>query len=38
MTLRDTLLFEVFDDQVNIVMTEHGSMLFTKGDSPRRLP
>jgi hypothetical protein len=38
MTLNDTLLFEVFDDQVNIVMTEHGSVLFTKGDSPRRLP
>ena len=38
MTLSDRLLFEVFDDQVNIVMTEHGSMLFTKGDAPRRLP
>jgi hypothetical protein len=38
MTLTDTLLFDVFDDQVNIVMTERGSMLFTKGDAPRRLP
>ncbi|HXB27383.1 MAG TPA: DUF6702 family protein [Gemmatimonadaceae bacterium] len=38
MTLTDTLLFDVFDDQVNIVMTEHGSVLFTKGDAPRRLP
>jgi hypothetical protein len=38
MTLSDTLLFDVFDDQVNIVMTEHGSVLFTKGDAPRRLP
>jgi hypothetical protein len=38
MSVNDTLLFEVFDDQVNIVMTEHGSVLFTKGDSPRRLP
>jgi hypothetical protein len=38
MTLTDTLLCDVFDDQVNIVMTEHGSMLFTKGDAPRRLP
>lgn len=38
MTLTDRLLFDVFDDQVNIVMTEHGSVLFTKGDAPRRLP
>jgi hypothetical protein len=38
MTLTDRLLFDVFDDQVNIVMTEHGSALFTKGDGPRRLP
>ena len=38
MTLTDRLLFDVFDDQVNIVMTEHGSVLFTKGDKPRRLP
>ena len=36
--LTDRLLFDVFDDQVNIVMTEHGSVLFTKGDAPRRLP
>ena len=38
LTLTDRLLFDVFDDQVNIVMTEHGSVLFTKGDTPRRLP
>ena len=38
MTVTDTLLFDLFDDQVNIVMTEHGSVLFTKGDAPRRLP
>ena len=38
LTLTDRLLFDVFDDQVNIVMTEHGSVLFTKGDAPRRLP
>jgi hypothetical protein len=38
LTLSDRLLFDVFDDQVNIVMTEHGSVLFTKGDAPRRLP
>ncbi|HZS58903.1 MAG TPA: DUF6702 family protein [Gemmatimonadaceae bacterium] len=38
LTLIDRLLFDVFDDQVNIVMTDHGSVLFTKGDAPRRLP
>ena len=37
-TLTDRLLFDVFDDQVNIVMTEHGSVLFTRGDAPRKLP
>lgn len=38
MTLSDRMLFELFDDQVNIVMTDHTSLLFTKGDPPRRLP
>jgi hypothetical protein len=36
--LADTMLFEVFADQVNIVMTDHASLLFTKGDPPRPLP
>jgi uncharacterized protein DUF6702 len=38
MMLADRMLFEVFDDQVNIVMTDGTSFLFTKGDPPRRLP
>jgi hypothetical protein len=38
MMLADRMLFEIFDDQVNIVMTEHASLLFTKGDPARRLP
>jgi hypothetical protein len=38
MMVSDRLLFELFDDQVNIVMTDHTSFLFTKGDPPRRLP
>lgn len=38
MTFSDRMLFELFDDQVNIVMTDHTSLLFTKGDPPRRLP
>jgi hypothetical protein len=39
MMLSDRLLFDLFDDQVNIVMmTDRTSLLFTKGDPPRRLP
>jgi hypothetical protein len=38
MMLSDRMLFEIFDDQVNIVMTDGTSLLFTKGDPPRRLP
>lgn len=38
MMLSDRMLFELFDDQVNIVMTDRTSLLFTKGDPPRRLP
>ncbi len=42
MTIAARALFDVFDDQVNIVMAEYdgrrASLLFTKGDPPRRLP
>ena len=39
--LSDQMLCELFDDQINIVQTvagdEHASMLFTKGDGPKRI-
>jgi hypothetical protein len=38
MLLADRLLFELFTDQVNIVMMDGASLLFTKGDPPRQLP
>jgi len=42
MTIVARALCEVFADQVNIVMAEYDgrriSLLFTKGDPPRRLP
>lgn len=42
MQIGNRALVELFDDQVNIVMAEYGgqkeSMLFTKGDAPKRLP
>jgi hypothetical protein len=38
--LSDQVLFELFDDQINIVQTaageEHASVLFTKGDGAKR--
>lgn len=42
LTVADRVLFDVFDDQVNIVAAEYDgrrtTLLFTKGDPPRRLP
>jgi hypothetical protein len=40
--IRDQALIELFDDQVNVVMTEYNgrreSLLFTKGDAAKPLP
>jgi hypothetical protein len=40
LTLSDQMLCELFDDQINIVQSaagaKHTSMLFTKGDGPKR--